>query len=232
MRNHPFLGDIQMFAFTQANANGNIEALKWLVESQPELRTMLETRSYAGHLSLGTSSSAECVEFLLQLGADPNERMPIIATEMGKGVVGWARGEYDKGSSDAMVLWMSMYAGMTPLMEASFKGNIGVIRALCNNGADPTLTNELGLTAIQIAEKRSLKHVVSELEVHLDAWKATTGKPVAGVATVVGIDDVKSSPAPSMWNFWSWGAPCCAAETNTQLEVTSNIPMEVPGLKA
>jgi hypothetical protein len=156
--------------------------------------------------------------------------MPLIETEMGKGVVAWARGEYEKGSKDAMVLWMALYSGMTPLMEASFKGNIGVIRALCNNGANPTLTNELGLTALQIAELRSFNHVVSELQIHIAAWQATSGKPVAGVASVVSTDDVK--PAPSMWSFWSWGAPCCAAETNTQLEVTSNIPMEVPGLKA
>jgi hypothetical protein len=233
IRNHPFLGDMQMFPFTQANANGNMEALKWLMDSQPDLKTMLETRCYKGHLGLGTSSSAECVEFLCNCGADPNERMPVIDTEMGKGIIGWANGEYAKGSTDAMVLWMSQYTGMTPLMEASFKGNIGVIRALFKHGADPTLTNACGNTALDIAKIRSLKHVVTELETHLNTWAATSSepKPVAGVATVTPVGDVKPASGSSIWSFFGF-APCCAADSGTELEVTSNIPMEVPGLKA
>ena len=61
----------------------------------------------------------------------------------------------------------------TPVMMAAYSGHILTIKLLLNEGADLTLKNELGMTAIDFAEKAEHKDIVEGLTYRLQR----AGKP-------------------------------------------------------
>jgi ankyrin repeat protein len=76
---------------------------------------------------------------------------------------GWAPLHYAATNShlDVMRLLLEVHAyidatspnGSTPLMMAAMYGNASAVKLLLEAGADPTIKNDLGLTAIDFAER-------------------------------------------------------------------------------
>ena len=50
--------------------------------------------------------------------------------------------------------------GSTPLMMAAMYGNVDTLKLLLDEGADPTLKNQLGLTAVDFAQRADRKDMV------------------------------------------------------------------------
>ena len=50
--------------------------------------------------------------------------------------------------------------GSTPLMMAAMYGNTSTLKLLLDEGADPTLKNQLGLTAVDFAQRADRKEMV------------------------------------------------------------------------
>ena len=55
-------------------------------------------------------------------------------------------------------------AGWTPLMDAAFVGHVGIAKMLLEHGADPTLTNNQGQTALTLARQQDRTLVIDLLE--------------------------------------------------------------------
>jgi ankyrin repeat protein len=55
--------------------------------------------------------------------------------------------------------------GWTPLHAAAQNGNLEIIEILLQNGADPSIKNEEGVTALDLARKQNRTDVVNRLAV-------------------------------------------------------------------
>jgi hypothetical protein len=225
-----------MMPIMQAVTAGNLTLVKWLLHTNGgELRRRLEARQIQGHLALGGAGSPEVVKYLVSAGADPNERMPTELTEMGHGMLGSMGELYDQGSKDVLVGWCANYKGMTPLHEAAYKGSFSVVRALCECQADPTLTNARGFTPADMARARGLEHIAVELETHI-VRQAREREAAAKKALPAAAAPPKSRPRPqpapaSVWSFLpaSWKSAICCTSTDAEHEVSTLVPVEVPG---
>lgn len=61
--------------------------------------------------------------------------------------------------------------GTTPLMMAAMYGTPEAVKLLIDSGADPTLKNQLGMTAQDFATRGSRKDAAALLEAGIQAWK-------------------------------------------------------------
>lgn len=66
--------------------------------------------------------------------------------------------------------------GTTPLMMAAMYGTPEAVKLLIDSGADPTLKNQLGMTAQDFATRGSRKDAAQLLEAGIQAWKAKRAK--------------------------------------------------------
>ena len=64
-------------------------------------------------------------------------------------------------------------SGWTPLMQAAFVGHVRITQMLLESGADPTLTNNYGQTALSIAKDQDNTLIVDLLQ-RYEAGKKTT----------------------------------------------------------
>ena len=64
----------------------------------------------------------------------------------------------------------------TPLMMAARYGSVAAVRLLLESGADPTLRNDQGLTAVDFAFRASRQDVASQISAAAREW----AKPAAG----------------------------------------------------
>jgi hypothetical protein len=67
--------------------------------------------------------------------------------------------------------------GSTPLMMAAMYGNAECVKILLDAGADPTLKNQLGLSASEFARQASRLDSLSLIEVAVPEWTRTHAKP-------------------------------------------------------
>lgn len=67
--------------------------------------------------------------------------------------------------------------GSTPLMMAAMYGNAECVKILLDAGADPTLKNQLGLSASDFARQASRLDSLSLIEVAVPEWTRTHAKP-------------------------------------------------------
>lgn len=115
--------------------------------------TRVETRNSTDESPLMLASlkgQTELVAKLIDKGADVNK-------------TGWAPLHYaaTHGHVDVMVLLLENHAyidaespnGTTPLMMAAHYGTTGAVKLLLEAGADPSIKNKLGLTAIDFAQR-------------------------------------------------------------------------------
>jgi ankyrin repeat protein len=65
----------------------------------------------------------------------------------------------------------------TPLMMAAMYGNADCVKLLIEGGADPTLKNELGLTASDFAKQVSRMDSLALIDSAVAQWGKSTTKP-------------------------------------------------------
>lgn len=65
----------------------------------------------------------------------------------------------------------------TPLMMAAMYGNAECVKLLLEAGADPTLKNQLGLTAADFARQVSRNDSLALIEVAVRQWGSASAKP-------------------------------------------------------
>ncbi len=102
----------------------------------------------------------QAVEMLLARGAEVNQ-------------TGWTALHYAAavGNNDIVSMLLEKHAYIdaeapnktTPMMMAARAGHIMTVKLLLDEGADPTLTNELGMNAIDFARKYEHKDIVEGL---------------------------------------------------------------------
>jgi ankyrin repeat protein len=61
--------------------------------------------------------------------------------------------------------------GTTPLMMAAMYGTTAAVKLLLDSGADPTLKNQLGLTALDFANRASRKDAAELLVAAASVWQ-------------------------------------------------------------
>lgn len=178
-RPHPFAGDRVIQPLNCAIVEGNKPILEFLLNweaphmgGESVIRDRFQSGSGPDWIGVGSATDAETVQLLVNARADVNARCAGFPTPMGKAFTPVFFAIAAAGTSDAKVQWIACMPGMTPLHEAAFKGNIEVVRALCDLKADPRIRNTYGMTPLEVARQRGLEHVERELQSALAKWPA------------------------------------------------------------
>lgn len=129
------------------------DALKAAAQLLQSPRLHAETRNAQGESPLmiaALKGRAELAQALIEKGADVNK-------------TGWTPLHYAAtgGHLDIVRLLLEAHAyidaaspnGSTPLMMAAMYGNADTVQLLLDEGADPNLRNQLGLSALDFAQK-------------------------------------------------------------------------------
>lgn len=123
---------------------------------------------------------APMVQALIAKGAEVNKK-------------GWTPLHYAASSGDDEIVKMLLDAsayidagspnGTTPMMMAARAGHVSTIDLLVSQGADPTVKNQLGMTAQDFAKRYSEKDAITALAVQEQAWNARhSGAAASGAA--------------------------------------------------
>ncbi len=123
---------------------------------------------------------APLVQALIAKGAEVNKK-------------GWTPLHYAASSGDddivKMLLDASAYIdagspnGTTPMMMAARAGHVSTIDLLVSQGADPTIKNQLGMTAQDFAKRYAEKDAITALATQEQAWNAQhAGAAASGTA--------------------------------------------------
>lgn len=178
-RDHPFLEDKRVLnPVNSALADSNVPMLEFLLNFRhmdtavfaDRLNAYSNTSTPSDYVNLGSASSPEIVETMVKAGFNVNQKHPGFTSTIGKVFTPVFFVDFAMGSTDSKTQLCSMMPGWTALHEAAFKGNISVVRALLNNGADPRITNTYGMTALEVARMRGLDHIAVEIETYLPKW--------------------------------------------------------------
>ncbi|NEX59700.1 ankyrin repeat domain-containing protein [Noviherbaspirillum galbum] len=143
---------------------GSMETFQVLLNA-PDIN--LETRARNGDTALMIASflgNLPAVKALLDKGAQVNRP-------------GWTALHYAAaiGNNDIVSLLLEQHAYIdaespnktTPIMMAARAGKIYTVKLLLDEGADATLKNDLGMTAIDFAEKNNFKDIAEGLTARL-----------------------------------------------------------------
>jgi hypothetical protein len=152
---------------TFASAKGHVEVVRWLVDQG----AALDERHRCGYTALGLASSqghTPVVRLLLERGADPaitihGARTPLVQASL-RGHVATVRCLLDHPSAAATINQRE-YQGKTALHLAGRNGHAGVVRALLEKGADPTIADNNGTTPMAISRVCNRRACVELLEV-------------------------------------------------------------------
>lgn len=127
---------------------------------------------------------APMVQALIAKGAEVNKK-------------GWTPLHYAASSGDDEIVKMLLDAsayidaaspnGTTPMMMAARAGHVSTIDLLISQGADPTIKNQLGMTAQDFAKRYSEKDAITALAAQEQAWNAQhSGAAASGSAAASG----------------------------------------------
>jgi ankyrin repeat protein len=135
-------------------------------------RTDIEKLDPAGENAMMLAAIAQdppLVRALIDKGAEVNKK-------------GWAPLHYAASTGNDEIVKMLLEAsayidaaspnGTTPLMMAARGGFVSTITLLVDQGADPTLKNQLGLTAADFAKRYNETDAIATLATSVTAWDA------------------------------------------------------------
>lgn len=198
---NPIVGDQMIYPLNHAIMEGHQDVLEQLLDWKAPneggatvFADRLNSPDASEYVFLGTCPDPKVVRYAVSKGADVNRPHPGFPSAIGKTFLAVHQGLARMGSTDSKVMWLALIKGMTPLHEAAFRGNFGVVQELLALGADPRLRSDIGWTALDCAKMRSFDHITRVLESALAKWPAET------------------PPAP-------WYACCAAADSADQFVV-------------
>lgn len=218
-RPHPFMGDRNLEAVSQAIVEGNSAVVDFLLNWEAphmngekvianRLKAHFEPGADRHLISLNASTlvggagSPEMVHTLVAAGADVNAQFHFPRDSvLAKVLTPVLFATVAAGSKCPKDQFLAIMPGMTPLHDAAFKGNLEVVQTLLALGADPRIRNTYGWSPLDVAELRHFDAVAAELKQALAKY-----------------------PAERSW--WS-GQFCCVAEKGAD-EVQGPFVPEAP----
>jgi len=136
--NPNMLDDEENFVLVKAVENASLDTIKTLVEAGADVNVRDPVYRASPLMIAAQKGRVDIVNFLIESGAEINKK---------------AKGNR-KGEG----------AGWTALMAAAMEGHTEVVSNLLSEGADPTVVNQSGKTALDIAKKEGNSEVVRLLE--------------------------------------------------------------------
>ena len=149
-----------------------LHTLTWLRKPGSDGGNGLGKRSWAPPLQVGDLSALELAKVLLDHGANPNTRMSI------------KERVFDEGGTSRNPPLIHLgrhyltFSGATPFYLAARNGDVPFMRLLVEHGADPKVTNVLGVTPLIVAAG-------------LDYWEGESAGPFTGVSEGERLEAVK-----------------------------------------
>jgi ankyrin repeat protein len=150
-----------------------LHTLAWLRKPGSDGGNGLGRRSYGPPLPAGNMSALELAKALLDHGADPNVRIQ------------WQERLFDKEGGTmrnppliTLGRHYLTYVGATAFYVAAHNGDAPYMRLLAEHGADPKMTNALGITPLIAAAG-------------LDYWEGEAPGPFTGVTEAERLEAVK-----------------------------------------
>jgi uncharacterized protein len=149
-----------------------LHTLAWLRKPGSDGGNGLGKRSWAPPLPTGNMSALELAKLLLQHGANPNARISI------------KERVFDEGGTSRNPPLIHLgrhyltFTGATPFYVAARNGDATYMRLLVAHGADPSMTNVLGITPLIVAAG-------------LDYWEGESAGPYTGVTEPERLEAVK-----------------------------------------
>jgi uncharacterized protein len=150
-----------------------LHTLAWLREPGSDGGNGLGVRSYGPPLPTGNMSALELAKALLDHGANPNARITLQERTFGQ-----EGGTCRNPNLIHLGRHYLTFSGATPFYLAARNGDAPYMRLLAAHGADPKLTNVLGITPLIAASG-------------LDYWEGESAGPYTGVSEAERLDAVK-----------------------------------------
>ena len=154
-----------------------LHTLAWLRKPGATGNAAVGGEAEAVPVPVGRVTSLTLARELLAHGANPNARVAWDEHRFSK-VGGTARNPPDIQLGRHLLT----YVGATPFYVAAKNGDAALMRVLAEGGADPTLTNEFGITPLMVASG-------------LDYWEGEAPGPHNGVSEAERLEAVKLAVA-------------------------------------
>jgi ankyrin repeat protein len=149
-----------------------LHTLAWLRKPGSDGGNGLGTRSYPPPLQIGETSALELAKALLEHGANPNARITLRERPFAR------EGTTRNPPLIHLGRHLLTFSGATPFYLAARNGDAPYMRLLADHGADPKLTNVLGITPLMVAAG-------------LDYWEGESAGPYTGVSEAERLEAVK-----------------------------------------
>ncbi|HEY3838876.1 MAG TPA: ankyrin repeat domain-containing protein [Bryobacteraceae bacterium] len=149
-----------------------LHTLAWLRKPGSDGGNGLGKRSYAPPLQTGNMSALELAKVLLEHGANPNARITLRERPFAR------EGVTRNPPLIHLGRHLLTFSGATPFYLAARNGDAPYMRLLADHGADPKLTNVLGITPLMVAAG-------------LDYWEGESAGPYTGVSEAERLEAVK-----------------------------------------
>jgi len=149
-----------------------LHTIAWLRKPGSDGGNGLGKRSYPVPEQVGNMTALELAKLLLEHGANPNARITLKERPFGREGVSRNPPLIHLGRH------LLTFSGATPFYLAARNGDAEYMRLLADHGADPKLTNVLGITPLMVAAG-------------LDYWEGESAGPYTGVSEQERLEAVK-----------------------------------------